>query len=165
MSSILGRIGHFTTLFGLLMLTSYMLSILGRIGHFWAIQAFNVDQLDVIYTRLDRSFYCAIQAFNVDQLDVIYTGPDRSFSAPFGLFKWTIAKIDRECFKESFIDNTSSRLRTFSDLSPRLVIISLWAFNITLQFLDLSCLFLLLSLHALTPMEELLFWRLDHWVA
>ena len=56
-----------------------MLSILGRIGHFFAIRAFNVDQLDVIYTKPDKSFYCAIWAFNVDQLDVIYTGPDRSF--------------------------------------------------------------------------------------
>ena len=32
---------------------------------------------------------------------------------PSGLFKWTIAKIDRECFKESFIDNTFSRFRCF----------------------------------------------------
>ena len=60
-----------------------------------------------------------------NQSYVIYTGPNRSFTAPFGLFKWAIAKIDRECFKESFIDNTSSRFAAFSDLSPRLVIISL----------------------------------------
>ena len=44
------------------------------------IRAFNVDQLDVIYTGPDKSFYYTIRAFNVDQLDVIYTGPDRSFT-------------------------------------------------------------------------------------
>ena len=44
------------------------------------IRAFNVDELDVIYTGLDMSFYCAIRAFNVDQLDIIYTGLDRSFT-------------------------------------------------------------------------------------
>ena len=84
-----------------------------------------MDRLDVIYTWPDRSFYCSLRAFNVDQLNVIYTGPDKSFTASSGLFKWANAKIDRECFKESFIDNTSSRFTTFSDLSPRLVIISL----------------------------------------
>ena len=71
------------------------------------------------------SFYCAIWAFNVDKLYVIYTRLDRSFTAPSGLFKWAIAEIDRECFKESFIDNTFSRFAAFSDLSLRLVIISL----------------------------------------
>ena len=30
--------------------------------------------------------------------------------------------IDRECFEESFIDNTSSRFAVFSDLSPQLVV-------------------------------------------
>ena len=56
-----------------------MLSILGRIGHFCVIRAFNIDQLDVIYTGPDRSFYYVIRGFNVDQLDVIYIGPNRSF--------------------------------------------------------------------------------------
>ena len=84
-----------------------------------------MDQLDVVFTGPDRSFYCVIRDFNVDKLDVIYTGLDMSFTVPFGLFKWTIAKIDREYFKENFIDNTSSRFAVFSDLSPRLVIISL----------------------------------------
>ena len=79
-----------------------------------------MDRLYIVYTGPDRSFYCAIRAFNVDQLDVIYTGPDRSFTAPSGLFKWAIAKIDRECFKESFIDHTSSKFAALSNLSPRL---------------------------------------------
>ena len=35
------------------------------------------------------SFYCVIRAFNVDQLDVIYTGPNRSFTGPFGLLMLT----------------------------------------------------------------------------
>ena len=64
------------------------------------------------------SFYYAIRTFNVDQLNVIYTGPNRSFTASSGLLKWATAKIDRECFKEIFIDNTFSRFATFSDLSP-----------------------------------------------
>ena len=84
-----------------------------------------MDRLEFIFTGPDRSFFYVIRTFNVDQLDVIYTGPDRLFTAPSGLFKWAIAKIDRECFKESFIYNTFSRFATFSDLSPRLVIISL----------------------------------------
>ena len=84
-----------------------------------------MDRLDVVYTGPDRSFYCAIRAFNVDRLDVTYTGLDKSFFTPSGLFQWAIAKIDRECFKENFIDNTSSRFAAFSDLSLRLVIISL----------------------------------------
>ena len=90
-----------------------------------AIRTFEFDQLEVIHAGLDRSFYCAIRAFEFDQLEVIYNRPDRSFIAPSRIFKWAIAKIDRECFKESFIDNTSSRFVAFSDLSPQLVIISL----------------------------------------
>ena len=84
-----------------------------------------MDRLDVVYTGPDKSFYCAIRAFNVNQLDVVYTGPNRSFYWAIRAFKWAIANIDRECFKESFIDNTPSRFAAFSDLSLQLVIISL----------------------------------------
>ena len=42
---------------------------------------------------------------------------------PSGLFKWAIVKIDRECFKENFIDNTFSKFADLSDLSLQLVII------------------------------------------
>ena len=60
----------------------------------------------------------------MNQLGINHTRPDKALTIP-GLCKWAIAKIDRECFKGSFIYNTSSRFTTFSNLSPELVIISL----------------------------------------
>ena len=111
------------------------------------------------------SFYCAIQAFNVDRLDVIYTGSDRSFTTPSGLFKWAIAKIDRKCFKESFIDNTFSKFAAFSNLSPRLVII--FAMSLQHDFATPSS-FLLVPL-AFSPCPDangrIDFLTMGHWVA
>ena len=45
---------------------------------------------------------------------------------------------------------------SFSNMGPQLVILTLQAFSMTLQLLHLSCLFLLLSLHVLMPIEELI---------
>ena len=83
-----------------------------------------MDRLDIVYTELNRSV-TAPSGLLSGPVRCFYTGPDRSFTASSGLFQWAIAKIDRECFKENFIDNASSRFTAFSNLSPRMVIISL----------------------------------------
>ena len=58
-----------------------------------------------------------------------------------------------------------SKIVTFFYLGLQLVILTLQVFSMTLQFLHLSCLFLLFFLNLLMPMEELIFWRLVHRMA
>ena len=54
------RIGHLTVPSGL------QLDVGPNRSLDWAIRAFRLDQLDVIYAGSDRSFNCAIRAFRLD---------------------------------------------------------------------------------------------------
>ena len=61
-----GRTCHFTAPSRLL--RGSVKCCLYRAGHVTLLRhpGFEVDQLDVVYTGLDMSFYCDIRAFNVD---------------------------------------------------------------------------------------------------
>ena len=102
-----------------------MLSIPGRTGHCTAPSELLSGPVRCCLYRAGQVILLRHPGFEVDRLVVVYTGPDRSFYCVIQAFKWVIAKIDRKCFKESCIDNTSSRFVAFSNLSLRLVIISL----------------------------------------
>ena len=81
-----------------------------------------MNQLGINHTRSVGHQPCS--NFVMNQLGINHTGSDRAIASS-RLCKWAIVKIYRDFFKESSIDNTSSRFTAFFDLSPQLVIILL----------------------------------------
>ena len=64
--------------------------------------------------------------FYLDRLDVIYTGPDRSFIAPSRLiFSGLLQRLIENILKEALLIMPPLGFAAFSNLSPRLVIMTL----------------------------------------
>ena len=70
--------------------TGYILSIPGRTGHFIAPSTLLSGPARGCLYRVGQVIFCTIRAFNVDQLDVIYSRPERSFTAPSGILMLTV---------------------------------------------------------------------------